>query len=349
MGLEDWHVVNEPPSSSSSGPLDIIDLIPKRQSFNQQQQQQSEDPWITTALQIQSNITNMKGFLADKQHMYTSLETSDTDASLIASTVSSFTATTAREIESLHNMVTQNKNKHHYAGIVQILMADLKVSVAEPFGQLQKQRHRVAVELFQSPLVCRHATVPFMPTRPSHKLHSSFMENYTNDIPRVPRPTSLLFSLETTPISTAKAATKKDPPSDAAAQRDNDKPSFQQQTPFQNDASLPESSYTSSDVMQQETLLLQQKTHSDLEGVQKMEQMMTDITTLISQFAELLGEQQENIYDIYESTTNTKKNVDAGKDNLVDAKERMRRSNHYMAKSICALSLILLVFHWLRP
>ena len=47
-----------------------------------------------------------------------------------------------------------NNMASHRSGIVQILLEQLKEQLAEPFNKLQKQRTRVAVQLWQNPLQC---------------------------------------------------------------------------------------------------------------------------------------------------------------------------------------------------
>jgi t-SNARE complex subunit (syntaxin) len=89
--------------------------------------------------------------------------------------------------------------------------------------------------------------------------------------------------------------------------------------------------------------------HTDLDQIHKMEQMMYDITTLLSQFGELAQEQQDEVWDIHQTTADTKENINKGKDQLIDAKERTSSSHHYMAKLIFLLSWILLFFHWILP
>jgi hypothetical protein len=87
---------------------------------------------------------------------------------------------------------------------------------------------------------------------------------------------------------------------------------------------------------------------ADLDNVQKMESMMTNITRLLSQFSDMVSEQQEAIQMIADSTVDTKSNVEKGTDQLLQAADRTHHSHHYQAKGIFLLSLILLLLHWLR-
>jgi t-SNARE complex subunit (syntaxin) len=100
--------------------------------------------------------------------------------------------------------------------------------------------------------------------------------------------------------------------------------------------------------LQQEAALLTVSVQNDLDSVQKMEQRMVDITTLISQFSNLVSEQQEEIWQIHEAAQNTKDNMEKGQDHLVDATERTKRSKHYTAWAVVGMALILLFFHTLK-
>jgi uncharacterized membrane protein len=101
--------------------------------------------------------------------------------------------------------------------------------------------------------------------------------------------------------------------------------------------------------LEQEATLLQETiVQSDLDSVQKMEQRMVEITTLIGQFSNLVSEQQEEILDIAQHAQETKQNMTKGQENLVDATERTRQSKHYLAWTIFGLTLTLLFFHTLR-
>ena len=87
---------------------------------------------------------------------------------------------------------------------------------------------------------------------------------------------------------------------------------------------------------------------NDLDSVQQMETRMVEITTLIGQFSNLVQEQQEQIIQVHESAKETKDNLDKGQENLIDAAERTRKSRHYKAWSILAMSAILMFFQILR-
>jgi hypothetical protein len=100
--------------------------------------------------------------------------------------------------------------------------------------------------------------------------------------------------------------------------------------------------------LQQEAVLLTVAVQNDLDTVKQMEQNMVNITTLISQFSNLVTEQQEEIWQIHDAAENTKDNMEKGQENLVDAAERTKRSKHYMAWSVFAMAVTLLFFDTLR-
>lgn len=79
-----------------------------------------------------------------------------------------------------------------------------------------------------------------------------------------------------------------------------------------------------------------------------MEQTMVDITALLSQFANLVTEQQEDVWEIHDATVSTKENLQKGQENLMDAAERTASSKHYMATAITAMGVLLLLLNWLR-
>jgi hypothetical protein len=320
-------------------------------------EQERGDPWMQTAIQIRTNLEEMASWIRSKQPEYMSLEMTDDEASLIQSTVTSFVATTATEIESLHKIIdptTCPQYQQHMSGIVQNLMERLKLHIAEPFARFQKYRSRAAVDLWQRPLQCRFVVSRsdqtdellglddsrdqrFQPKRPTHRLHRDFLRSY--EVPsKIPdSPQSLFrkrdaFSATDTrkleKFSLARKATR---------------------TPLKiQSAEDHEYEERRAAEIQLESALLQAKIHNDLDSVQKMEQMMVDITTLLSQFADLVAEQSEEVWEIHETTASSKENIDKGHENLVDAKERTVNARHSMAMAISAMGILLLIFHWLR-
>lgn len=137
---------------------------------DQERMDGSSDVWVENALRIQADLIHMSQWIQSKKQEYVGLDMKDEEAALIQSTVTSFAATTAGELETLRNMIQSslrgaavpinNDLSHHRAGIVQILLFQLQEHVTKPFGILQKQRVRVAVQLWQNPLQCKLYEAP---------------------------------------------------------------------------------------------------------------------------------------------------------------------------------------------
>lgn len=101
--------------------------------------------------------------------------------------------------------------------------------------------------------------------------------------------------------------------------------------------------------LQQESALLTSSLQNELDDVRRVEQRMTEITALLTQFSSIVAEQQEEIISIHENTQRSKSNVDKGQEQLVKATEYGEKSKHWMAKFIFGLGLILLFFNWITP
>jgi hypothetical protein len=325
------------------------------------------DKWMNTALEIQKNIEEMARWIRQKRPEYCGVHMSDTEASLIQSTIMAFTATTATEIESLRGLIDPRQSEqrtHHQTSIVQILLGRLKEEIAEPFGKMQKLRTRAAVRLWQHPLECKlfDSSHRFSPKRPPHKLQFDFLSAYEDDEVIVDKPkTGIVFGSQ--PARRREKGNTAD-----RASEDTDTLSFsknvrfdidqQQNTkmPYQQDhdsqVQLEDPYVTSASAvsheLQQEALLLTASLQGELDSVQQMEHMMVDITTLLSQFAELVAEQQEDVFEIRDASASAKQNVESGEEELLKARERTDQSSHYMAKGIFGMALLLLFFNWIR-
>jgi hypothetical protein len=256
----------------------------------------AEDAWMETAQQVQVNIDEMKWWIRNKANDYLSLHMPDQEASLIQSTVTSFCAQTANEIESLHAALLSSSSsastsasasqssplsrQHHRRSIVQILMANLQEYVADPFKQMSKRRKRPAVSIWQTPLQCRRSTttnhensanVPFAPTRPSHRLHLDFWDAYyivpaavTSSMTRPKSIFDMRNEEAPVPIPITRPAAAH-PGGHRRPGTTNSPP-----RPTTRDATSS-SSLTTTDqaVLQQEAILLQQVTTNDLDAVYK--------------------------------------------------------------------------------
>jgi len=351
--------------------------------------------WMKSALDIQKSIDTMSRWIIEKKLLYVSLRMPDEEASLIQSTVTSFTATTANEIESLRKLLSSELTEtsqqfQHRTGIVQILLSRLKEEIAEPFGRLQRQRARAAIGLWQNPLECilsvhaqkslngtmaaEGSAQRFCPSALAHRLHANFLMSYQNDerVRILERPASTLLRKRSAEfgLSRSNEATKrfreedvkKNIPSPLQQKNDTapakavrfeeDVTLVPRKLPMQDEEDRRDTfdtEFVATDDLQQEAIYLNASLHNDLESVEKMEQMMVDITALLTQFSELVSEQQENVYEIRDATATAKQNMQAGQEQLLHAKERTQESSHYMAKTIFALALFLLFFDFLRP
>lgn len=169
LGHYDWEKYeaeqeNNRGSSSSSSSLQIVSLLPQHEEKQGDRSSRGpKDIWTETALKIHENLLEMCRFLEEKKYHYTSVYMDDDEASLIQSTITSFIAATANEIESLRRLITTTTSithtnqdvQQHQTGVVQILLETLQTYIVEPFGKYQKQRSRPAVKIWQHPLSCQ--------------------------------------------------------------------------------------------------------------------------------------------------------------------------------------------------
>ena len=350
-----------------------------------------DDFWREAIQEMEDNLNRMINWLGEKSWTYLLPQTSDEEASLIQSTVSSYTVTSANELENLRrhyqSMITSTENttskkSHQHQQndmvVIQILSERLKERVAEPFSKLQKQRKRDAVKIWQNPLSSRFVpslqTVTaggdndaidlvlglessrdrkFVPKQPRHamKHEQNFLDSYSN-VPINPPPerpqtffadrlkrktesTSVIGDYHTSSlIHSQNPQSKRSKPS--MKQKEEEEDIFHQSVDV--------------DQLQQEAVLLQaQHQQHDLDAVHNMETTMVQITSLLSQFSELVSCQQEEVLQIHDAVTTSKENMEKGKEELVDATRRTQQSKHYMASAITAMGVALLFFHWIQP
>jgi flagellar hook-basal body complex protein FliE len=197
----------------------------------------------------------------------------------------------------------------------------------------------------------------FLPRRDAHQLRNKFMDTYSRDehLPKVmKRPKSLIrepLSLLSSETETVYSSEQRNIQHQPQKQQQPDirmqgHPAAANVLPGMPDyEDLTEAAHQQ---MEQEALMLQSMVHSDLDSVQKMEQQMVSITTLLTQFSELVSEQSEEVWQIHDTAKETNENMKKGQETLVDAAEKTHQSRHYMAKGIFAMGCLLLLFHWLR-
>lgn len=343
------------------------------------------DPWTENALRIQSDLHRMARWILSKQYDYVGLNMPDDEASLIQSTVTSFAATTASELETLRKLIpdTSSTLAGHRNGIVQILLSELQEKITQPFGILQKQRTRISVQLWQHPWQCQLVIPQSSKKGGANSMMQQLFDEGDDDnndgatrdkrfMPRSAVPPVLEVDFwnayERDPLAQASpkpdflerlAVTRqRQADTEFASSRPTElrhstmtptTPRIIPTTPSNPPLPFQEQQQQEFDELQEEAAQLQVTiVQSDLDSVQKMEQRMVEITTLIGQFSSLVSEQQEEILDIAQHAQETKQNMTKGQENLVDATERTKRSKHYLAWTIFGLSMTLLFFHTLR-
>ena len=131
----------------------------------EKQESKKEDHWMENAIRIQTDLTKMSKWIKSKSQAFISLDMKDEEASLIQSTITTYAATTANELETLRKMISMEENSNsrsrfsdiadHRSAIVQILVLQLTEQITHPFGILQKQRTRVATQIWQNPIQCK--------------------------------------------------------------------------------------------------------------------------------------------------------------------------------------------------
>lgn len=322
------------------------------------EESQSTDTWMQNAKRISDSILQIENMLQQNRDIY--LEPlKDESNSLFESTILSFVATTANQIESLQKTVSSpNKDySHHCQGIVTFLLAKLKEDVANPFSVLQKKRTRDAISLWEAPLQCHLANrakkttldplenelgekadqffFPESHLRPCGA--GSFMSTYEEPESFSPlhlkRPHSILNSEKKVSTFSSKSKQKYDNKAECIP--------LQNVVPV-NDGQIEEEYHSH---LQRESALLTASLQNDLDSVHRVEASMSEITRLLAQFSDLVTEQQAEISNIHDTTVESQRNVEKGQDHLVDATERTKKSKHYMASAIFAMALLLLFFN----
>lgn len=386
------------------------------------------DSWMKAALALSASIDEVAHMIESKAASYLNATdtfniffgdddnndytdehtTSNADRSILETTVASFAAGMAKQIESLrqtvvvegdHPFITYADNadnnelesavatqRHkwatgpigHRAGISSCLMQRLKTEIMDPMTTLTSQRERIQSrgnysldepsKIAQNPL-CGF----FSGTTPDNMARSDpppapwelgdydpgqerferdqerdeFMRIYgettdinspagsldaviTNTFP----PLSVLSVLDTTKVESRvqhETRTPKIPlPCKVQPSQQNEEEHLDQ-------------------LQRESATLLATYQHSDLEGVQKVERSMVEITQLLSRFTDLITEQQEDIFIIHDQAIKSKENVDKGQDQLVDAVRRGEKSKHPMATFIVFAAILLLFFNWIIP
>jgi hypothetical protein len=331
-----------PPSVQNSKPgFTVINLWTDLQPQEPQETKETtfRDPWLQAASQIRGNLEHMQGWIKSKQDEYISLDLPESEASLIQSTVTSFTAATTQEIERLRSMVnnTQATTWPQFQTSIVFYLLDQLKSISNLFTSLTKARKRLAVHRWQHPLESRlwvSSKAMVQRKRP----HSTLLQAVENA-----RYVSNDSDMQETKYT---AYDSDDIQSHNQPYSKPDKPAAK---PTIITPSWEDNSEDVKASLEREAVLLMAKSSNDLDAIQKMEQRMLDITSLLSQFTDLVTVQQEEVWQIYDNTETSKENMRQGQEQLVNAAQRKNNSKHWMARAIFTMGCVLLVFHLLRP
>ena len=381
MGFDDDDDALMEQSCSSPSSIHILNLLDDK-ATNNTQIQESENHWLDNAHEISASIAQMADMISKNQHGYVSNDLSPEEASVLESTVLSFSATAANQIDALGKAISSTHSEEHdYVqfchGVVASLMLCLRELVANPMAILQKQRNRTAMTIYQQPLSCSsrlvtstnhptsddsmwdqlvddEASAPrrgFVPQHAAPSMSTGFMATYARDdnitVSAKPpsmfakRPSNNDDSVQQPPTKQVKRSSQQTLPvvrQEPMVYHDNQEDLLERQRRQE-----------ARDQLQQEALLLEASLQGELDVVYQVEQRMTDITTLLSQFANLVSEQQEEVVAIYDTTVSSKENVSKGQESLVDATERTKRSKHRMATLVWVIAMILLFFNYIVP
>lgn len=414
-----------------SSPYLAINLIKNTYQTNDEAQAPSYenvDHWMKAALTLSASIDEVSSMIKLKAESYvTSIDTlnicfsnqfatehlmTNADRSILETTVASFAAGMAKQIESLRKTVVvegdhpflpdnisapaDSGSSHHWAsgqighrvGIASCLMQRLKSEIMDPMTNLQSQRDKImskndtycgdeALEIAQNPLrlfrletkATLHRTLPPAPwevgehdaekDRIERKQEedeflnvyfvgkdtlqgdNSTEENVFNSMS--PPPSVMRFMDLPNPSTEVKRPSKQN---ESQIISSNHNPILQQ-----NNSQLPneEEGEHMIQLQRESATLLATYQHSELEGVQKVERSMVEITSLLSRFTDLIMDQQDSVLTIHDQALKSKENVDKGQDQLVDAAKRGEKSNHPMATFICSMAILLLLFNWITP
>ena len=383
------------------------------------------DPWMKAAITLSASIDEVSAVIERKAESYvSSIDTlnicfnnqfatestmTNADRSILETTVASFAAGMAKQIESLrktvvvegdhpfmsdNNVNTEPGSSHHWAsgqighrvGIAACLMQRLKSEIMDPMTSLQSQREKFkndtycgdeALDIAQNPLrlfrldteATLHRPLPPAPWEVGHhdaekdraerkQEEDEFLNVYCNgnEIMHDDNFAEKLANYMSPPPSVMRFMDLPNPsPEVTRTSKQNESllaPPTHQPVIRQSNAALPYEEDEGEHMVQlqrESATLLATYQHSDLEGVQKVERSMVEITSLLSRFTDLMIEQQDSVLTIHDQALKSKENVDKGQDQLVDAANRGEKSKHPMATFIFSMAVLLLFFNWIIP
>eukprot|EP01083_Nonionella_stella_P118450 353610_1 len=195
--------------------------------------------------------------------------------------------------------------------------------------------------------------LPIFPTRRNRDRiertqHKDFRNKLTSRDPLAPRselPQMQHLSNETKISSITKQKTEFPPQN---VQQESEIVSQTQKEPEYKLSQNESNNNLSMDILQQEQIFLTNTVqNTKLDSVHKVESQMMQITSLLSQFASLISQQQEEIQIISEATSKSRENVDDGREKLVQATEQRKKGRHYFALIIVGMGFILLFMNYI--
>lgn len=336
-----------------------------------------DDAWMSNATRIYSSIQQMYQLLNTNATVYCDPHLainpmSDEEITILESSVTSFLTTSTGQIDSLRQAIKETMHedmKNHRLGIVSHLLSELKV-LMNHFQMLQKRRNREELELFRDPFKCSpyHDREDVLMEEEENvssggvytqqcldgldddylarleeevEQFQQFYKEYEDDdvleeIASIPLhlPCEKHISTKHDDTSDTKPSVRFDPKFAPKT------PEFQQQQ--QHAFDFAEKNRETEILEQEQSLLSASVQNTKLDGVQKAESQMMQVTALLSQFANLISEQQEEVQMIADSTKESRKNVDSGREKLVHATEQKKKRRHYFAWVIFIMGLLLL-------
>jgi hypothetical protein len=392
------------------------------------------DSWMMAAVTLSASIDEVSLMIQRKAALY--ISSTDTlnicfddrmcestehtmtnaDRSILETTVASFAAGMAKQIESLRKTVVvagdhpfinysadytgnaDNSASHrwasgpvgHRAGIAACLMQRLKSEIMDPMTKLQSQREKSisnrkktfsgdeASFIAQNPMRMFHLRAEdsvrrSLPPAPwevgGHNAEKDraeriqekdeFLSIYLDkreldaapeDVAAKTLPPPSVLRFMDLPSATSEAVQQ--PQQHQKSQQYHSQPKIPIKQPLTLKKPPPvyeEEEGHMGQLQRESATLLATYQHSDMEGVQKVERRMVEITSLLSRFTDLIAEQQDSIFMIHDQALKSKENVVKGQDQLVDAANRGGESKHPMASFIFLSALLLLMFNWITP
>jgi hypothetical protein len=333
------------------------------------------DNWTDNACRIYDSLRTIMDLLHRRGVSYVSPPKfcddagSNDDSSLLESTILSFVATTANQIESLRQAIRGDNldYQQHCNGIVSHLMGVLKEDIANPFAQLQRQRRRTAMMIWEDPYQCRLVNpghdssdeLRFLPS--NYPIYQD--TEFGGDTYRLEEDHSAEISRPESLFATKKQhsnITKEIAPLNMMSP--GKKNEFKIDPKRSRESTLIKSSYTldrkdndeendyRSQLERESVLLTTTLQTEDWDMVQQAEARMTEITALLAQFSALVAEQQAEVATIHETTVQSHRHVEQGQEQLSNAADRANSGKcHYMATIVAIMAIVLGFFHIITP